>query len=69
MNVRHTLQKALRKTSKALLNAEARLEPDAKDDLIKLLKNADIPTPVLIETLDYLQHQLEELEEMSPCSN
>ena len=59
MNFRNLTQKALRKTSTALLNAEAKLEPTPNDELIALLKNADIPTAALISTLEYLQNQLE----------
>ena len=62
MNFRNITQKALRKTASTLLSAESKLEPTPNDELIALLKTADIPAPILISTLDYLQNQLESLE-------
>lgn len=62
MKLRNKAQSLLRKTSSKLLNLEAKLEPTAEDDLIHLLKTADIPTPILLSTLDFLQAKLEELE-------
>lgn len=62
MKIRHLTQRALRKASSTLLQAEAKLEPTPNEELIELLKHADIPTDILLKTLDYLQTQLEALE-------
>ena len=62
MKLRHLTQSALRKTASAMLTVEHKLEPTPQDEIITLLKKADIPTPVLINTLDYLQSQLAEME-------
>ena len=62
MNFRNLTQRALRKTATSLLSAESKLEPTPSDELIALLKHADIPTPVLMTTLDYLEKQLAALE-------
>ena len=63
MKLRNLTQKALRKTSSVLLNVEQKLEPTPQDDIITLLKNADIPTPILLRTLDYLERQLTAYQE------
>ena len=62
MKLRNLTQSALRKTASAMLTVEHKLEPTPQDEIITLLKKADIPTPVLINTLDYLQSQLAEME-------
>jgi hypothetical protein len=69
MKLRNLTQQALRKTSTVLLKAEHKLEPTAKDDLIALLKTADIPTPVLLTTLNYLHTQLAELADAADTEN
>ena len=63
MKLRNLTQSALRKTASAMLTVEHKLEPTPQDEIITLLKKADIPTPVLINTLDYLQAQLAKMEE------
>lgn len=62
MKIKHLTQKALRKTSTLLLTAEMKLEPTPQEEIIALLKHADIPIPILLSTLDHLQTQLETLE-------
>lgn len=59
MKLRNLTQAALRKTATAMLKAEHKLEPTPRDDLIDILRTCDIPTSILLSTLDHLKDQME----------